>query len=210
MIKKAKEIMNAFEKANPHHRELNDLAIEDLKSLGEVSPAKPLAIHVAYMLDGHHKNRGRYGKNYDYGLLPEDKKLVDREVTDLAELGSMLQDPDYIVEDAHGSPSESQKLAKEILNYYLEKKEAEEAYHQLEKELYRPLMENLVDRLNTQEGILDELLSPIMVKESEHLPEEYASLLKAHFLLPALKGRVEENWKSKIPKIFAALGGKSG
>ena len=206
MMKKVQEIMNAFEKANPHHRELNDLAIEDLKSLGEISPAKPLAIHAAYMLDGHHKNRGRYGRNYDYGLFPEDKKLVDREVIDLAELASMLQDPDYIMDDSHQMQSENQKLAKEILTYYLEK----EAYRQLEQELYRPLIESLVDRLNTQEGILDELLSPTMIRDSEHAQEDYASLLKAYFLLPALKKRVEENWKSKLPKFFSALGGRSG
>lgn len=210
MFRKVKEAMNAHESAYPDQRELNDLAIEDLKSLGEISPARPLALHVGYLLDGHHKNRGRYGKNYDYRLLPEEKKAVDQEVSDLSELALMLQDPEYIMDDSHQRPSENQRLAQEVLKHFMMKHGPHESQAHLERELYGPLINSLVDRMQDQESILELLLSPQMVKESEHAPDDYASMLKAQFLFPAHKGKSAGHWEKNIPKIFAMLGGEGG
>jgi len=210
MFRKVKEAMNAHESAYPDQRELNDLAIEDLKSLGEVSPARPLALHVGYLLDGHHKNRGRYGRNYDYRLLPEEKKAVDQEVSDLSELALMLQDPEYIMDDSHQRPSDNQRIAQEVLKHFITKHGPQESQPHLERELYGPLINALVDRIQDQESVLELLLAPHMVKESEHSPDDYSSMLKAQFLFPAHKGRSERHWEKNIPKIFAMLGGEGG
>lgn len=210
MRRKVKEAMNTHEKLYPDQRELNDLSIEDLKSLGNISPARPLALHVGYVLDGHHQNRGRYGRNYDYRLLPEEKKAVDREVSELAELALMLQNPEYIMDNSHQMPSENHQLAQEVLKHFIMKHGPQESQPHLEKELYDPLITALVDRIQDQESILELLLAPHMVKESEHTPNDYSSMLKAHFLFPAHKGRSEGHWGQNIPKIFAMLGGEGG
>jgi len=210
MFRKVREAMNAHEKNYPDQRELNDLAIEDMKSLGEVSPAKPLAMHVGYLLDGHHKNRGHYGRNYDYRHLPEEKKVINEEVLDLAELALMAQDPEYIMDDSHRNPSENQKLSKEILKHFLMRHGPHESHPHLERELYGPLINYITERMQQKESVLEHLLSPNMVKESKHSPDDYSSMLKAHFLFPAYKGKSERHWEKKLPKIFAMLGGENG
>lgn len=209
MHKKVREMMNSHENDNPHHRELNDLAIEDLKSLGEISPAKPFALHVGYTLDGHHKNRGRYNKNYDHGISPEDKKLIDKEVFDISELGAMLHDPEYIADDSHDMPTDNHKMAMEVLAHYMIKHGPHESHGHLMEELYRPLMNALMDRTIDEESILHALLSPEMVKESEHSKEDYSDILKAFLMWPAIDGHRKGHWKNKLPKIFEAMGGKN-
>lgn len=208
MHKKIREMMNGHEKENPHHREINDLAIEDLKSLGEISPAKPFALHIGYTLDGHHKNWEHYGKNYDHGMSPDEKKLVDKEVFDLSEMGAMLHDPEYIADDSHDDPSDNHKTAKEVLSHYLEKHGPHESHKHLQEELYRPLLSALMDRSIDEESILHEILSPRMVNGSGHSKEDYSSILKAFLLWPVIEGHMKGHWKKKLPMIFEALGGK--
>lgn len=206
--KKIREMMNAHEKDNPHHREINDLAIEDLKSLGEISPAKPFALHIGYTLDGHHKNREHYGRNYDHGMSPDEKKLIDKEVFDLSEMGAMLHDPEYIADDSHDQPSDNHKTAKEVLSHYMEKHGPHESHKHLIEELYRPILSALMDRSIDEESILHELLSPRMVNGSGHSKKQYSSILKAFLLWPVIEGHMKGHWKKKLPMIFEALGGK--
>ena len=208
MHKRVREMMNSHEKANPHHRKMNDLAIEDLRSLGEISPAKPFAMHVGYSLDGHHQNRDHYGKNYDHGLHPEHKKLIDKEVFDLSELGAMLHDPEYIADDSHRMPTENHKMAKDILAHYMTKHGPQEAHGHLMEELYRPLLHALLDRSIDKESILHEILSPAMIQGTKHSQEDYSDILKAFLLWPAIEGHMKGHWKGKLPKIFKAMGGK--
>ncbi len=208
MHKKVREMMNSHEKANPHHRKLNDLAIEDLKSLGVVSPAKPFAMHVGYSLDGHHQNRDHYGKNYDHGLQGEEKKLIDKEVFDLAEIGAMLHDPEYITDDSHDTLTDNHKTAKDVLAHHMTKHGPDEAHGPLIEELYRPLLHALLDRSIDKEGILHDLLSPTMVKDTKHSKEDYSDILKAFLMWPVIDGHRQGHWKKKLPKIFEAMGGK--
>ena len=207
MHKKVREMMNTHEKERPEERELNDKASEDLKSLGEISPSKPFAMHVGYTLDGHHNNRPHYGRNYDYGLLGEDKKQVDHELFEIAELGAMLHDPEYITDKSHDAPSKNQKMAHDILEHYLKKHGPQEGHAHLKEELYKPLLEALMDRSIDKKSILHELLSPAMVKNTPHSREEYSSLLKALLVWPVLKGHQKGHWKHKLPGIFESLGG---
>ena len=119
MRSQVREVLNAHEKNNPHEREMNDLAIEDLISLQEISPAKPFAMHVGYALDGYHKNRDLYGKNYDHLLSPDEKMEISDEIFELSELAAMLHDPEYIADKSHNSASENHSLAREVLEHQL-------------------------------------------------------------------------------------------
>jgi hypothetical protein len=204
--KKVQEMMNAYEKAHPHHRNLNDLAIEDLHSLGDLSPAKPFAMHVGYTLDGHHKNREHYGKNYDHGLPTEEKKIIDKELFDLAELGAMLHDPEYIADDSHETTTENHRTAKDVLEHFMKNDGQDDAHGGLMEALYRPLLHALLDRSIEKEGILHDLLAPTMVKDTEHSKEAYSDLLKALLLWPVIEGHRKGNWKKKLPKIFEDRG----
>ena len=206
MHKKVREMMNSHENENPHHRKLNDLAIEDMKSLGELSPAKPLAMHVGYTLDGHHNNRDHYGKNYDHELPPEEKKLIDKEVFDIAELGAMLHDPEYITDDSHGHLTDNHKTAKDVLEHHMTKHGPHEAHGHLMEELYRPLLNALLDRSIDEKSILHELLSPSMVKGTKHSKEAYSDILKAFLMWPVIDGHRRKHWKKKLPKIFEDIG----
>ncbi len=209
MHNRVKEMMNSHEKSNPHHRKLNDLAIEDLKSLGEISPAKPFAMHVGYTLDGHHKNRDHYGENYDHGIPPEEKKLVDKEIFDLSELGAMLHDPEYITDDSHDTLTDNHKMAKDVFAHYMTKHGPHESHSHLMDELYKPLLHALLDRSIDEESILHDLLSPSMVKGTKHSKKDYSDILKAFLMWPIIDGHRQGHWKKKLPKIFEAMGGKN-
>jgi hypothetical protein len=165
-------------------------------------------MHVGYSLDGHHNNREHYGKNYDHGLSPEHKKLIDKEVFDLSELGAMLHDPEYIADDSHHMPTENHKMAKDILAHYMTKHGPQEAHGYLMEELYRPLLHALLDRSIDKESILHEILSPAMIKETKHSKEDYSDILKAFLLWPAIEGHMKGHWKNKLPKIFEVMGGE--
>lgn len=202
MHNKVREILNAHEKNNPHEREINDFAIEDLRSLQEISPAKPLAMHVGYALDGHHKNRSKYGKNYDHLLSPEEKKEISEEVYELSELAAMLHDPEYITDTSHDVTSENRGLAREILEHHLNLHGPEMSHDHLIKNLKKPLLDTLLERSIDEESILHQLLSPRMVNETEHHPKDYSEMLKGFLVWPAFDGHQKDLWKKKLPEIF--------
>lgn len=208
MHRKVREALNNHEKENPHHREMNDQSMEDLKSLRQISPAKPLAMHVGYSLDGHNKNRDHLARNYDYRLLNDQKKLIDKEVFDLSEIASMLHDPEYITDDSHDMPTENQEVAKEILSHYLSQLGPEEAHDVLIKELYRPMANLLLERSEDDENVLNNILSEAMVQESPHSKEAYSNQLKKLLMHPVIDGFVKGNWKKKLPLIFKEMEGK--
>lgn len=211
MHKKVREIMNAHEKENPEQRALNDFAIEDLMSLKEISPAKPLAMHVGYALDGHHKNRDRFGKNYDHLLKPEEKKEISEEIFELSEIAAMLHDPEYIADTSHDVSTENHGLAREILEHHLNLHGPEKSHEHLLKALKKPLLDTLLDRSIDEDSILHQLLSPRMVEGSKHHPKNYSEMLKGFLTWPAFDGHHKEHWKNKLPEIFKMLqGGKNG
>ena len=208
MHKKVREIMNAHEKEYPEERHLNDFAIEDLMSLKEISPAKPLAMHVGYALDGHHKNRDHYGKNYDHLLKPEEKKEISDEIFELSEIAAMLHDPEYIADTSHDIPTENQSLAREILEHHLNLHGPEKSHDHLLEELKKPLLDTLLDRSIDEQNILHQLLSPKMVHRSKHHPKDYSEMLKGFLVWPAFDGHLKDHWKKKLPEIFKMLQGE--
>ncbi|MDP6704208.1 MAG: hypothetical protein QF775_01840 [archaeon] len=208
MHKTVQKTLNSHEKNNPHEREMNDLAIEDMMSLQEISPAKPFAMHVGYSLDGHHKNRDLYGKNYDYLLKPEEKKEISEEIFELSELAAMLHDPEYIADSSHDISSENHSLAREVLEHHLNLHGPEKAHDHLLDELKRPLLDTLLERSTDDQNILHQLLSPKMVNESKHQSKDYSELLKAFLTWPAFDGHQKDHWKRKLPEIFKVLQGE--
>jgi len=208
MRSKVREVLNAHEKNNPHEREMNDLAIEDLMSLQEISPAKPIAMHVGYALDEHHKNRDLYGKNYDHLLSSDEKKEISDEIFELSELAAMLHDPEYIADKSHSATSENHSLAREVLEHHLNLYGPEQSHDYLLEELKRPLLDTLLERSTDHQSILHQLLSPKMVNESKHHHKDYSDLLKAFLVWPAFDGHRKSYWKSRLPGIFKTLQGE--
>ena len=210
MHKKVRETMNAHEKEHPEERGFNDFAIEDMMSLKEISPAKPLAMHVGYSLDGHHKNREKYGKNYDHLLKPEEKKEISEEIFELSEMAAMLHDPEYIADRSHDVSTDNHSLAREVLEHHLNLHGPEKSHDHLLKDLKKPLLDTLLERSIDEESILHQLLSPKMVEGSKHAHKDYSEMLKGFLTWPAFDGHHKENWKKKLPEIFKMLqGGKN-
>jgi len=200
MHTKIKELLNAHEKDFPESRELNDLSMEDLLSLGKMRPSKPLAMNTSYVLDGHHHNRSSHGKNYDHLLRNEEKDAIDEEVIDLSELAAMIHDPEFIDDMTNHKPSENHQVAQEILHHYLDAHGAVDAHPHLEKELLDPLFNHLRDRLS-EEGLI-ELLSEKMTHKTPHHPKDHSRMLKALILDTVYDGHQKENWKKSLLNIF--------
>lgn len=200
MFRKIQEALGEHEKEYPHHKEVNDMATEDLHSLGVIRPAKPFSVNVGHALDGHHRNVNGIRRNFDHKLQEEEKDAIDEEFTDLGELSAMIHDPEYIDDIVNHNPSENHKTARDVMNHYLDK-HGRDSYRHLEQELLEPLFQNLQDRIR-EEGIIDHILAPKMVHETKHHPMNYAKLFKALLLDPVHEGHTKRNWEKNLPKIL--------
>ena len=99
MKKMIEKILNNYEKHFPHHRELNDMAHNDLiDAKGELQPARGIALNSGYFLDKGTKRRPHYQKNFDEGLSNEEKDQLAGETLNLSELASMLYHPEFILD----------------------------------------------------------------------------------------------------------------
>jgi len=201
MHKKIQKTLNEHEREFPGNRELNDLSVKDILSLDKIRPSKPLSMHAAYGLDGHHHNRPVYGGNYDHLLRDEEKDAIDKEVVEASELAAMIHDPEFIDDLTNHKPSKNQKISREILHHYLDTHGPIESQKHLEKELIDPLFENLRDRLK-EEGIIDMLLSEKMSYSTPHSPKDYARMIKSMLLDPVYEGHKKKNWEKNLLKIF--------
>ena len=205
MHRKIQETLNAHEKEFPENRELNDLSVKDIISLDQIRPSKPLSMHAAYGLDGHHHNRSTYGGNYDHLLKEEEKDAIDSEMLEASELAAMIHDPEFIDDLTNHRPSENQKVAREILHHYLDTHGPVESQKHLEQELIDPLFDNLRDRL-TEESIIDLLLSKKMTYSTPHSPKNYARMIKTLLIDPVYEGHKKKNWEKNLVKIFNTRG----
>ena len=182
-----RSILGEHEKNYPEDKEAHDIATEDLLSMGKVFPGKPIIMHTAYSLDGHHDNKDRYRKNYDYGLTDKDKREIDDDILGLSEMASMLSDPRIIEDESdENSITENRALARDVIRHLKEKHKGKDFEKALEKELLSPLLNMFMEHLNQKDTILEHLLAPTIVKETEHTPEKYHSGLKATFFTPVL------------------------
>jgi len=203
-----KKMLNGYEEAFGEEKELNDLAIEDLKSGEEFHPGKPLILHAAYGLDGHTKRRGIYDGNYELFLSPKDKKAINQEIVELAEMSALLHDPSAILEES-SSPSEQHALAREVLEHLAEIHEGQQPEEEVVQEmLINPLVEHLLDRVFDRGSILYGRLHPTMVKQTEHTPEAYGHLFNHTILQGMMHQSRKKNWQQGLKKLFTKM--KSG
>ncbi|MAR66775.1 MAG: hypothetical protein CL833_05935 [Crocinitomicaceae bacterium] len=182
-----RDILNEHEENFADDSEARDIAIEDLLSLGRPSPAKPLAMHVAYSMDGHHNDRKKYRNNYDYQLTDKDKDEVSEEVMGLSEIASMLSDPRIILDRSdENNISENRKLARDVIDHLSEKHKGKDFEKALEKDLLTPLLNMFLEHNNRKGTIVEELLSPAVVKDTRHSPQDYHQSFKSTMLVPVV------------------------
>jgi len=203
-----KKILNGYENDFGEERALNDLATEELKSGDEFHPGRPIIMHAGYGLDGDTKRRDLYHSNYENHLSREEKGEINREIVGLAELSSLLHDPEAILEEEENI-SENRSLAKEVLEHladvYDGKNPKEEIVHQM---LIEPLSEKLLDRVFDRGSILYGVLHPTMVRNTEHSKEEYGHLLNHILLQGMMHPSRKDNWQKGLAKLFKEIRGE--
>ena len=196
-------ILNEHEQKNPHDKGLHDAAVEDLFGLNEVHPSRPFALHIGATLDGHNERRPIYQKNYDHGLIPEDKNGIDHEIMEVAELVNMLSHPSSILDVSdEENLSENRSMARDVLKHLSKHKAPDTIHESLMKELYRPMHTQLLDNLMARENPLHEILAPAMVQRTEHPKEDYSKLLKSLALFPVIESYSKGKWKDLIQELF--------
>lgn len=210
MRKSIEKLLNDYEKLYPRERALNDQATEDLLSNGEVSPAKPLAMHVAESLDEGLTPRELFSENFDHLLSPEERKGIGGEIVDLAELSAILNHPEFLIDESE-EPSETRAIGKEVFMHLLSKYGPEGGYEHIMKKLVQPMLSLLLDKVIDENSLSRQVLGPTMVKRSKHRPEDYNKRMEMAFTAPIIDGKRKQNWEKAIPEIFQMLnGGKNG
>lgn len=199
-----KKVLEQHEKDHPDQKALNDIAIEDLTSLGKASISKPIAMEASYLLDGHPQQRKTYSDNFDYLLLPREKETIDDEVLDLSELSAMLHDPEYILNKAEHN-SENQELSREALLHLLERYGDTNGYQAVMNNIFQPLLSNILDKVSEEETAVKQLLSPAIVKRTPHHPKEHSKNMEMIFTMPIIDGNAKENWKASIPHMLQGV-----
>ena len=194
-----KSILSEHEENFADDGEARDIAIEDLLSLGRPSPAKPLAMHVAYSMDGHHNDRKKYRNNYDYQLTDKDKHEISEEVMGLSEIASMLSDPRIILDQSdEDNITENRKLARDVIDHLKGKHKGKDFEKAVEKELLTPLLNMFLESNNRKGTIVEELLSPAVVKDTKHSPQDYHQSFKSTMLTPV----VDSHSMGKFSKLL--------
>lgn len=198
MLQKIKEILNQHEQKNPHHRHLNEAAINDaMTKHGIGHPSRPLSLHVGYTLDNHHKNQ-QWAKNFD-AMDIQDRLQVDKDILDLAQVAMILHHPDYL-EANEGLKFNNVDIAREYLINILNEHGDDE--DRIEQYFRQPLLEYLLDQIDDDENSINSILTPNMVHKTNHSPSMYKTLLHANFAIPINEGNRSKNWaKSKLSKI---------
>ena len=193
------KILNNYENYFPNHKDLNDMAHNDLiDNIGNIEPSRGLALNTGYFLDKGTKRRPQYQKNFDEGLRKEEKDQLGMESLDLSELASMLYHPEFILDRSNEEHlSENRQTARNILEHLIENYQ-EEAAEKVTEELISPLAEALYDEIYDDKKALNSLLPMIMTQGTEHNPEDYKELLMQHFMLPAIQGQVHDHWRKGI------------
>lgn len=208
MNTRMKRIIDAYENDNPDQREWNEISIADIgKSDKSGRNIKPFAMNVGYSLDQNHNNRDKYLENFDKLILPNEKEELRDEMSNLFELSLMLQDPEFILDDEDDFPmSENRDVARQALMHILGKNQ-EDPYEELLEEVYRPMLNNMLDRTTDKRNIIHDILSPNMVKRTHHPNENYSRNFNAQVTAPAFEGIIKNKWKDAIP---ALMGGQRG
>jgi hypothetical protein len=204
MKKAIENFLNKHEDDNPHERHLNDIAAMDTLSNGTPSPAKPIAMHTAYELDGSTDQRKLFSDNFDSLLHPDERDIIDDEVLEAAELSAMLHHPDFIMEKGE-NPSENQEFTRDLLMHLLLRHGVKEGYRPIMQELFRPLLNNLMDKIGEEESAIKKILAPRMVIKTPHKHEDYSKIMETRFTSPMIEGQVKNHWKDALPKIFQEI-----
>lgn len=178
------------EREHPQNRHLADLSVKDLNSLGTPTPSKPIAMESSYLMDGGEHNRDHYSNNFDHLLSPRDKGELDDEMLDLSEIASMLHHPEYIANQAEHE-SENQNLVRGIFKDLINSGRKD----LLVKEVFKPLLNNLLDKLDDKNSIFKELLAPAMVNKTKHHPKKHSDNMEMMFSMPVVDGHLKGNWK---------------
>ena len=198
-----RKILTQHEAEFPEGQEGRDIAIEDLLSLGKTSPAKPLAMHVAYSMDGNHNNRQKYRRNYDHRLTDRDKKEISDEVMGLSEIASMLSHPEIIMDQSdENSITENRKMARDMLHHLKERHKGKDLEKALEKELLTPLLNMFLDHNNQKGTVVEELLSPTVVKDTGHKPQDYHQAFKSTMLLPVVDSHANGKYSKLLRESY--------
>jgi len=198
-----KNILTEHEENFADDNEARDIAIEDLLSLGKPSPAKPLAMHVAYSMDGHHDNRSKYRRNYDHQLTDKDKHEISEEVMGLSEIASMLSDPRIILDQSdEDNITENRKLARDVIDHLKGKHKGKDFEKAVEKELLTPLLNMFLEHNNRKGTIVEELLSPAVVKNTPHTPKNYHQAFKSTMMIPVIDGHSTGKYSQLLRKGY--------
>jgi len=198
-----KLILDEHEKENPDHKKHQEIATEDLISLGKLYSGKPIVMHSAYQMDGNHDNKEKYRENYDHGLTDLDKREVDEEIIGLSEIVSMISDPRIVEDESDDSNlSENREIARDIMRHLKTKHHGKDYEKALEKELINPLLQMLQEHFNDKDTILEHHLSPTIVKDTEHNPKKYHDSLKRTFLTPVFDSHANGKYSKLLQKGY--------
>lgn len=205
MSRLLRKVMNDHENNFPEQRGVNDIAIKDLSSKGELSPSKPIAMHSAYTMDKSTRNRPLYSDNYDHGIHPYAKNKLHDEVHELAELSSFLHHPEFIMEDKKHS-SKNHKMAKEILQFLVKKHKGNgnAGHSKVMRELHGPLYSALMEKLSHDDTFIRQVLGPAMVKNTPHKHKDYMNVFGANFSHPAIDSYKKGHFKRGIADLMGA------
>lgn len=193
MKKHVEQMMNEYEGNFSDEKELNNLAIDDLESLGSLYSSKPLIMHAAYGLDGNTKRRGHYGNNYDNFLSDYEKNEIEKDIMEKAELNALIHHPHAILDESDDF-SENRGLARDVLKHLQETYGGNIPHEVVVSTVIEPLVKKLIDQVMDKGNILHAILHPTMVKDTEHDIEHYGHLLSHMLLSGPMHHKSEKNW----------------
>lgn len=181
----------------------NEIILEDCHSKGKSCPIKPFLMNTAYMQDGNHKNRQIYDDNFEE-IDSNSMKRTMKEFVELAELATMLQDPEYLVPHLSKS-SENRKLSRDALKYFGNRHGPEEGSKHALKHVFGPLIQLFGNRLDKEPLEIKDVIPEKMNKNTPHHKDKYKDILTFSFRVPMEKGWNDGNWQKKLPEVINHL-----